>query len=451
MTSRLRATPQLGSPVRVRFRSAIISVFNNISRLKLSEYLLRFRSLSFSAAILALVFFASCGGGSSQSRPSGLSNRVFISTPLVNGGQVYIINANNDTVSRNHPAMSVINASLMTVTPDKTVVAAFSATLNTISAINTQSESTLGTIGLSGATESMVAVPIPCVPGSSGCTSDELLIVAEPTAPASGSVQNGIVQFIDLTNGAVTASVAIPQARRIVLNHSGSKALVFSDDFTVNLLDTAAKTATPVTSTSFDHPVNAVFSTDDNTAYILNCGAECGGTAASVSALTVSSGAVGTPTPVSGATVGILDSSNHLYVAGSPAAGGSLDILDATSLTVTKSAVQIGDGFHTSMVLSSKGILFIGANNCTNGLCMSIYDTNSQTPYINPCTAGTTLCPSGAVTGMQSLDSRQIMYVLQGGILHIYDLKKTPPQENETLGVPFLALLGNLSSVVQVD
>ena len=273
----------------------------------------------------------------------------------------YIVDATNDTVSRNHPVIGVFNASLMALTPDKTKAAVFAATLNTLTVVDTQTEAALGTIGLSGSTESMVTLP-----------DDTTLIAAEPTAPFTGSVQNGIVQFADLTAGVVTASIAVPQARRIVLNHAGTKAIVFSDDYSVNLIDTAAKTATPVTSTSFDRPVNAVFSTDDSTAYILSCGVECGGTAANVSALNMSSGAVGAPTPVTGATVGIIDSSNRLYVAGSTAAGGFIDILDPSSLTVTKSAIPIGDGNHTLMVLTSRNQLFVGATNCTNGfVCRS--------------------------------------------------------------------------------
>jgi DNA-binding beta-propeller fold protein YncE len=370
---------------------------------------------------------------------------VFISTPLVNSGQVYIINAKNDTVSQNHPAIGAgaggINASLMAVTPDKTKVAVFAAILNTISVINTQTETGVSTIGLAGATESMATMP-----------DNSTLIAAEPTAPFSGSVQNGLVQFVDLTNGVVTASLSVPQARRLVLSHNGTKALVFSDDYSVHLIDTAAKTATAVTSTSFDRAVNAVFSTDDGTAYILSCGAQCGGTAANVSALNTSSGAVGAPTAVTGATVGIIDSSNRLYVAGSPTTGGFLDILDPTSLTVTKSAIPIGDGYHTLMALTALGQLFIGAQNCTNGLCMTILNTSSQAVYINPCdTAITRMCPSGNVTGMQPIDSRGIMYVVQGGILHIYDLKKDPPTENLTVGIPFLSLLGNLVDVKLVD
>ncbi len=426
---------------RVRFHSAIISVFNNIPSLRWSEYLLKFRSFASLTAVLTLFFLLSCGGGSSTpARPSGLTNRVFISTPLVNQGQIYIIDATKDTVSRNHPAIGVFNAGLMATTPDKSKVAVFAASLNTISVINTQTEAVVGSIGLAGPTESMATMP-----------DNTTLVAAEPTAPFSGSVQNGLIQFMDLTSGAVTASLSVPQARRLVLSHNGTKALVFSDDFSVHLVDTAAKTVTGVTSTSFDRAVNAVFSTDDSTAYILSCGAECGGTTANVSALTISSGAVGAPTAVTGATVGIIDSSNRLYVAGSPTSGGFLDILDPSSLTVTKSAIPIGDGYHNAMVITSKGQLFIGAQNCTNGLCMTILNTSSQAVYINPCVAGTSMCPSGNVTGMQPLDNRALIYVLQGGILHIYDLTKDPPTENLTVGIPFLSLLGNLSSVTQVD
>ena len=61
------------------------------------------------------------------------------------------------------------------------------------------------------------------------------------------------------------------------------------------------------------------------------------------------------------------------------------------------------------------------------------------------------MCPSGTVTGLQPLDNRALIYVLQGGILHIYDLTKNPPQENLTVGIPFLTLLGNLADVKQVD
>ena len=59
----------------------------------------------------------------------------------------------------------------------------------------------------------------------------------------------------------------------------------------------------------------AIFSDDDSTAYILNCGPECGGTTASVTLLDVNSNLVGPTIPVDAATFGLL-SGNTLYVAG---------------------------------------------------------------------------------------------------------------------------------------
>ncbi len=374
----------------------------------------------------------------------------------MNGGQIYVIDATQDTVSFNNPAiLSVTGASNMALTPDKTKTAVFGSTTNSIFVIDSQTEATSGTVGLSsaigGGPQSMVAMPIPCVPGTNGCSSDELLIVAEPGASVAGTSLLGAVQFIDITSGTLVTTVAISQARRLVLSHDGTKLLVFGDDYGVNLVDTSARTATPITSPSFDHPVNAVFRSDDKTAYILSCGPECGGTTANVAALTISSGVVGTPTPVSAATVGIIDGANNLYVAGTGASGGLLDILNASSLTVSKSAIPIGDGYHNNMVLTTKGQLFIGARNCPDGKCMSILNTTSQTAYINPCVAGTATCPSGDVTGMLPLDNRALIYVAQGGILHIYDLTHDPPSENLTLGVPFLVLQGNIIDVKQID
>ena len=78
----------------------------------------------------------------------------------------------------------------------------------------------------------------------------------------------------------------------------------------------------------FDEAVTGVFSSDGNTAYILNCGPECGGKTASVQAIDVSglpSKSLTTPTPVTlsspipvpGATAGLLNGSK-LYVAELP-------------------------------------------------------------------------------------------------------------------------------------
>src|SRR4029077_7634159 len=71
----------------------------------------------------------------------------------------------------------------------------------------------------------------------------------------------------------------------------------------------------------FDRPVWAVVSA--NTAYILNCGAECGGLQASVQSLDLSSLAVGPPVLVNGATIGLI-SGSQLCVAGKGTPTGPL-------------------------------------------------------------------------------------------------------------------------------
>ena len=68
----------------------------------------------------------------------------------------------------------------------------------------------------------------------------------------------------------------------------------------------------------FDHPVYALFSPDDTKAYVLECGAECGGTTAAVTVLDLTTMTAGTRIPVPAATVGFLDGTTIFVVRGTP-------------------------------------------------------------------------------------------------------------------------------------
>src|SRR5262249_56145585 len=82
----------------------------------------------------------------------------------------------------------------------------------------------------------------------------------------------------------------VPSVSRLVLSPNGTKLLAFVDDPNASVsnpggffvIDTANKTVTPISGPALDQPFTGVFNGTETQAFILNCGAECGGTAASV-------------------------------------------------------------------------------------------------------------------------------------------------------------------------
>jgi hypothetical protein len=208
--------------------------------------------------------------------------------------------------------------------------------------------------------------------------------------------------------------------------------------------------------------VSALFS--GSTAYILNCGPECGGTQASVQVLDLSTTP---PTPgasvaVDGATAAFLKGST-LYVAGqSPTNNactgqttaattcGRLDIVDLGSMTVSDTVV-IPDGFHDRIDMSVNGQLFVGSHTCT-----SIGNVNNPSGEVRGCLAifdttqagnTTAIIPpdNGDVTGLQSFTSYSKEYVVEGGNLRIYDTTKDVLQKTQ------LVIVGQPIDVKAID
>jgi hypothetical protein len=147
----------------------------------------------------------------------------------------------------------------------------------------------------------------------------------------------------------------------------------------------------------YDHPVDASFSLDGNTTYILNSGPENGGTAAGVTFLqtgqlnmnlipTVDPLSAGAPSPlapipvanpilVPGGATAALPDSNYLYVAGQQLQTGTYNGLFAGKLTlinlVTFTAgtpISISDGMHNKMLFADDNTLWIGSSLCANGV-----------------------------------------------------------------------------------
>jgi len=228
-------------------------------------------------------------------------------------------------------------------------------------------------------------------------------------------------------------------------------------------VDTSTDPRTDIQSPLFDHPVWAAFSDDDSTAYILNCGLECGGTTASVTLLDLNSNLVGPTIPVDAATTGLL-AGNTLYVAGTkPGANtcvssatptlattcGQVSVIDLTSGTVSLTAT-ITDGYHNHMEMGANNQLFIGARTCTNinvagsgstlgeiRGCLSIFDTAKAKVVIAP--------KIGDVTGIQAINRRNVVYVVLNGNLSIFD---TTTDKLQTTQVD---IIGQAVDVKQVD
>ena len=409
----------------------------------------------------------SCGGSSpSATKTSGLPYRAFLSNSISGGTSsagVYVVNALNDVRPGVAPIAAGNNPGMMVLTPNLGLTLVFSgigtqASDNQFTVINNASESAVGHVTLPGLTESFVVSP-----------DSSTAYVAVPTASVVGQQQPGFVEAISLNNGAFTGEVDIPSVHYLSINNTGDRIFGFSDNSdsiaVITPSDIGIPNTNPVaTINGFDRPIWALFSPDDTTAYVLNCGPECGGTQASIQKVdltltTCLPTGVCPPVNVPAATVAMLSGST-LYLAGTPYSGGApsqpctgqttqattcglLTFFDLNTMSVVGAPIVITDGYHTRMAMGANGQLFIGARTCTEIVppitapagaetrgCLSVY--NTLTTAVGSAPPGGVLIPpaNGDVTGLQPIGKRaddsniaqQVIYVVQGGSLDIYDL-----------------------------
>jgi hypothetical protein len=388
-----------------------------------------------SALLLALLLSAllgivSCGSTSTSSAtpaPSKLTERVLVSqsasSPAAFAGLV-LIDGQIDTVARGGVSTGG-SPGLMAISANRSILLAFDSLSNKVDVVDTAKETLTGSIPLPGLTTSIV-VPQPAVG-----------YAAVPAAPLIGSPPGAVVQM-NLTSGGISATISVPGAQTVVSNATGSQLLAFSNDSNaVTVVSPASlNTNVPVTVSvpGFDQPVYGIFNSDGSQAYILNCGAQCMGTQASVQILNLTTMTAGTPVPVDAATIGLI-SGTTLYVAGTSPTNnsctgqntaattcGRLDVVDLNSMTVTNRYL-ITDGYHDRIDMGNGGQLFIGSHTCTN-----IGNVNNVTGEVRGClsilntTNGNIVIPpdNGDVTGLQDFTSRQVEYVAEGGNLRVY-------------------------------
>ena len=219
----------------------------------------------------------------------------------------------------------------------------------------------------------------------------------------------------------------------------------------------------------FDRPSKAVFSPDGGTAYILNCGPECGGSTASIAQLPVGpmlfqigfqSGqlpkAGNIPTlPIPGGASNALVTSSTMYVVGQQLMpdglfAGNLTVVNVGSFTAG-SPVSISDGAPgapSRLLLADDNTLWIGMTKCTDGEryakgqpygCLTMFNTSTNAvimlePY------------QGDLTGIANVEGLHKIYVAEGGQVHIFKTKDGTELDNQ-----YVTVTGTAYDVAYMD
>ncbi|HEU5457053.1 MAG TPA: hypothetical protein VFU68_00405 [Terracidiphilus sp.] len=221
------------------------------------------------------------------------------------------------------------------------------------------------------------------------------------------------------------------------------------------LFQVADANGTPLT---FDRPVKAVFSPDGGTAYILNCGQECGGTASSVSLLptapmifrvnqasgTLPSQSSLTTIPIPGGASNALISSSTMYVVGQQLQSdglftGNLTVVNLANNTAG-APVPISDGAPgapSRLILADDNTLWIGMTKCNNGEryakslaygCLTMFNTtNNSVTLIEPYL--------GDATGIADVEGLHKIYAVEGGQVYIFSTKDGTSIDNQYVSV----------------
>ncbi len=239
---------------------------------------------------------------------------------------------------------------------------------------------------------------------------------------------------------------------------------------------------------AFDRPRKAIFSSDGQSIYVLNCGQECGGSQpnggivtipVSNSVLNTNVGGpsglnlqAGTVLPVPGGATNAIQSGTTMYVAGqhlmtdlngSGLFAGALSVVDLNAFKVT-GQYSISDGAHNKMSFADDNTLWIGSQRCQSGERFAqnqagIPDANGNVVQFG-CLARVDLASLatkgrgavtvdrfiGDLTGIANVEGLHKIYVGEGGQVHIYRTGDFTELDNTNVTVT-----GTVSDVAYMD
>jgi hypothetical protein len=402
----------------------------------------------FLIASLALAM-AGCGSSTTNNKPkpTGLKKRVLLSNTAA--GTVTVVDAQKDVLSTK--LLAVTSPTKMLTAGGTTIAMSNSSSLITV---------------IDNATE---AVTFPSPIGDQPFD----IAISPDGKNAWAAMRNfGFVQSVDTTTGIARPVLRLGNARRLVMSPKGTKLLVFPDPqgqippntSTFFVVDTATSAVQVVTDAlHLDQPFTAVFNGSETQAFILNCGPECGGTTASVvfADFTNPTATFSGNILVPGATVGLINGSN-LYVAGTPpqppavvgcpiSRCGTLTVINATALTAG-APIPITDGDHEKMAFANNRV-YVGATRCTvepgtatNTVrgCLSIFNTGTSAAVFPP---ESSFRQNFDVTGFQPISGRNVIYIVQGDELDIFDTNT----DALASGITQIDVVGQAFDVVQID
>lgn len=243
---------------------------------------------------------------------------------------------------------------------------------------------------------------------------------------------------------------------------------------------------------TYDEPAGVYFSLDGTTAYVLNCGPECGGKTASVTLLQqgpLNNNVIpSSPTqpnpmianvPVPGGVTAALSDGTTLYMAGQQLQAdglftGFLTTMSQSTNTIT-GQYSISDGSHSKMLFADNNTLWIGSQFCATGErhkqfasgvttqaanynCLTRVVLGGSTitpqvlPAVNQAGTGVTAVPVGfpnqnddqyyygSLTGLCWVQNYNKVYTAYGGQVHIFSTVDGSEIDNEYVTVQGTAL-----------
>jgi hypothetical protein len=429
--------------------------------------------------------------------PSKLSNRVMVGITNGTSGSLQMLDAERDIRSTIFNAnttfpisgFSAPFPSMIYNFPEQVTgfVYSTSTTGGTLANVNYSKESSTPVTGFSSAANA-VAIPVSFNHIYSANQSTGQLVVLDNVANATYplNLPNVYQVFVNTGDTVVLAMVRNSNTlyRVVKLNANQPAPAGFVDCQPVNLpVYCVVPVADSPTKPSFDHPINAVFSLDGNSVYILNCGIECSGpnatnpgpgagvTVLQLGALTIDINNPPYPAAVTssaaipgGATAAVSDGVN-LYVAGQQLQpdglyAGRLTLLNLATMT-PGAPISISDGTHTKILFGDDNTLWIGSQLCSSGErqklgqnynCLTRYDLGAGTaqviPNVTPGGSPTVPFPNanqnlyyyGDLTGLCWIQNLHKMYTAYGGQIHAFNTADGSEINNSQITVQGTAL-----------